>query len=399
LRILFITAALPYPPASGGALRAYGIIEGLAKDDHDLTLLTFYDEELQPASTPLAQLCTEIHTLPSPQRSRTDRLRDLFFTTQADIARRLYSPAFEQKLRHLIEHQHYDVIQFEGIEVACYLPLIKRISSAKIIFDTFNAEAELQRVIAQVDLNNPRRWPVAAYSWLQSKRINRYEGELCRLADAVIAVSPEDALLLEEYQTQRPITVVPSGINTESYRQAATIELGRKSLVFTGKMDYRPNVDAMLWFVDSVMPYLDDVQLTIVGQKPHAQLQALLAMDNITLTGWVDSVLPYLHSADVYIAPLRMGSGTRLKILEAMASGCAIVATDLAASGLLEQAKNALYIANDAKSFANAIRTLLDDAGQRQTLGQAAQQAVQQHYDWHVLIPRLLRVYEELGLG
>ncbi|QPC80803.1 glycosyltransferase [Phototrophicus methaneseepsis] len=399
MRILIITAALPYPPASGGALRAYGIIEGLSQAGHDITLMSFHDET-SPEVTPLSALCRQVVTLPSPHRSRTDRVRNLLFTSQADIARRLYSPQFEQKLLELLAQESYDIVQFEGIEVACYLPATKQASNAAIIFDTFNAEAELQRVIAQVDRATIRTWPKAVYSWIQSQRIAAYEGNLCRLADAVIAVSPEDAALLAAYQPQRAVAIVPSGINTDRYLESSeTIDLGHNSLIFTGKMDYRPNVDAMMWFSETVLPQLEDVNLTIVGQKPHPQLQALLDQDNIKLTGWVDSVLPYLHSADVYIAPLRMGSGTRLKILEAMASGCAIVATDLAASGLLGEARAALWIADDPSSFAEAIRTLLADEEKRTTLGKAARIAVQQHYDWRVLIPRLLTVYKELGLG
>src|SRR5690606_23656791 len=115
-------------------------------------------------------------------------------------------------------------------------------------------------------------------------------------------------------------------------------DLGPCALIFTGKMDYRPNVDAMLWFASDILPQvrsiMPDVRLYVVGQKPHPRLEVLRDHDHIVLTGWVPEVTPYLHAAAVYIAPLRMGSGTRLKILEAMAAGCAIVATTLAAAGL-----------------------------------------------------------------
>jgi polysaccharide biosynthesis protein PslH len=167
-------------------------------------------------------------------------------------------------------------------------------------------------------------------------------------------------------------------------------------------MDYRPNVDAMLWFASAILPLIQphvlDVHLTIVGQKPHPRLEALRDQNNITLTGWIPAVQPYLHAASLYIAPLRMGSGTRLKILEAMASGCAVVATSTAASGLLPEVKQALVITDTEREFADAVVSLLQNPAQRRELGQAAQTVIKQFYDWSVIIPRLLTVYREIGL-
>src|SRR5690606_16827232 len=148
--------------------------------------------------------------------------------------------------------------------------------------------------------------------------------------------------------------------------------------------------------VRSIMP---DVRLYVVGQKPHPRLEVLRDHDHIVLTGWVPEVTPYLHAAAVYIAPLRMGSGTRLKILEAMAAGCAIVATTLAAAGLPDEARRSLMIVDDPQQMAGAIVQLLQNAPQRAEMGAAAQAAVYRHYDWSVLIPDLLRAYQEIGLG
>jgi glycosyltransferase involved in cell wall biosynthesis len=158
-------------------------------------------------------------------------------------------------------------------------------------------------------------------------------------------------------------------------------------------MDYRPNVDAVLWFAQEILPHLPDVHLVIVGQQPTARVQALAVHERVQITGQVASVLPYLHGASVYIAPLRMGSGTRLKLLEAMAARCAIVATPLAASGLSDAAKAAMCIAETPLEFAQAVNALLHDPEKRQTLGDQAREIVGQQYDWSVLIPRLLEVY------
>lgn len=404
MRILIVTASLPYPLASGGAIRVYGMIKGLHEAGHQITLAALHDGQPAPESTPLAEYCAQIITAPPPQRSKSQRLRDLILTRTPDIAKRLYSDAFAQKLRALLQSERFDIVQCEAIEAACYMPIIRQAQpQAKLVFDTFNAEYMLQRVIFDIDRREPKRLPLAVYSWIQAGRIERYEGAMCRLADGVIAVSPEDADALRALDHSTPIHIMPSGIFVDDYaKESASLDLGR-AVIFSGKMDYRPNVDAALWFARDIYPHIKaqvaDVRWWIVGQQPHPRLEPLRVDPSITITGRVDAVQPYLTSATVYAAPLRMGSGTRLKLLEAMASGCAIVATSIAASGLLPEVKAAMRIADSETAFAEQVTALLNDPITRATLGAAARQQVAAFYDWSVLIPRLLRVYKGLSIG
>jgi polysaccharide biosynthesis protein PslH len=409
MNILIITTQLPDPPASGGSLRVFGIIKGLHEAGHRVSLITFATEaELQQAAR-LSALCETIITVPPPQpRSRLRRLRDLIVTHRPDIAFRFYDLTFLRQLRQLLNEKSFDLIQIEAIEAVCYLPVAKSAQpDAKIVLDTFNAEYVLQRVIADIDRREVKRMHAALYSWIQSHRIRRYEAVMCHLADAVIAVSQEDAEALRPFREDDKVFVVPSGITVEDYaKQGLEEQKAHKPqsnmLVFTGKMDYRPNVDAMLWFVDDILPLIRqqslDVQLEIVGQQPHPRLERLTQQPGVTLTGRVQSVIPYLQRAAVYVAPLRMGSGTRLKLLEAMACGCAIVATSTAAAGLLPEVKQAMLVVDDAETFASATVKLLQDTNQRIALAEEAQRQVRAHYDWSVLIPMLLNVYREIGL-
>ncbi len=404
MRTLMVTAAFPYPLASGGAIRTFGILHGLHQAGHQLTLLSFTDSDVEPENTPLANYCEAIHLVTVPQRSKLDRLKTLVLTDDADIETRFKSDAFEHKLQHLLTTQKFDLIQFEAIESVAYLPLAKQLQpTAKICFDTFNAEYMLQRKIYEIDRTNLSRLPVALYSFLQVNRIKRFEGEMCRLADCVIAVSDEDAELLRDFRPDKKIYMMQSGVFVEDYRTTdLRVDLPENSLVFTGKMDYRPNVDAMMWFTSEILPRIrvsmPEVQLYIVGQKPSASIEALDDY-NIHITGWVDSTIPYLHEATVYIAPLRMGSGTRLKLLEAMSSGCAIVATTLASAGLHSDTKEGMIIEDDAQSFASAIVNLLDDPSKRAHLGNIAREEVKKRYDWSALIHHLLNAYKDIGLG
>jgi glycosyltransferase involved in cell wall biosynthesis len=338
-----------------------------------------------------------------PQRSTNQRLRDLLTTTNADISQRLYSDTMQSMLLKLLNENTFDLVQFEGIEIANYLFAVRKHKPDVItIYDAFNAEADLQKVIAQIDRNDLRRLPSAAYSFIQTGRVERFEQKLCQSASAVIAVSDEDGAILKKFRQDDAVYVVPSGVFVNDYaKQQNTLDLKPNALVFTGKMDYRPNVDAMMWFAEHVLPQITaqiDAHLYIVGQKPHKRLDALRMNPNIEITGWVQAVQPYLGAADVYVAPLRMGSGTRLKILEAMASQCAMVATPTAAAGLLKDAYQHMIIAEDAEKMAQATIDLLQQPEKRVKLGEGAREYIQSHYDWSVLIPRLLNVYRELGL-
>lgn len=403
MRALIITTSLPYPPTSGGAIRVHGIVEGLHRAGHDLTIFCFDDGQGHNAE---ATAHLRVETVPAPTRTILDRLHTLLLTHQPDIARRFYSDAFADRLRALLAEIQYDLIQFEGIEMVCYLPIVKNAQpNAKLCFDTFNAEYALQRNIYEIDRRNINRLPHAVYSLIQTRRIADFEQQMCELADCVFAVSQEDAGLLRHFRPDGRIAVVPNGIWVERYiqKEVKPAFTGEQTLVFTGKMDYRPNVDAMLWFTDEIFPLIKaripDAHLYIVGQQPHPRFKHLYARDDVTITGWVESVLPHLHPVGVYVAPLRMGSGTRLKLLEAMAAQCAIVATTTASAGMNTEVRQAMLIADDASSFADAVITLLENPSQREQMKRSARELVRQHYDWSVLIPRLLEAYKEIGVG
>lgn len=405
MRILMLTPALPYPPHQGGALRNFGLIHGLHAAGHQVTLLSFVTDEDVHQPTPLHDICQHVETVPAQARSVSRRLADMITSPQPDLIRRLASPAFRQCLVELLQQQSFDLVQFEGLEMTGYLADVRQHQpNARLCYDAHNAEYRLQQVIYDIDRSQPERWPSAAYSFIQARRIAHFERMVCQTVDCVLAVSEEDAAALRPFRTDQCVAVIANGIFVDHYNgNAEELDLGTHVLTFTGKMDYRPNVDAMLWFTTDIFPQVQaavpDAHLYIVGQKPHARLESLRDNDHIALTGWVNEITPFLHATDVYVAPLRMGSGTRLKILEAMAAGCAIVATTLAAAGLPDEAGSALVLADDTTEMAQAIVTLLQDESQRNRLGESAKALVQQHYDWSVLIPRLLAVYKEIGLG
>jgi glycosyltransferase involved in cell wall biosynthesis len=342
-----------------------------------------------------------------PHRSMRQRVMGLLSSRLPDMAQRLPSPQFQAALATTLAQQNPDIVQVEGIELAQYLFQAAegrgRSKHPLLVFDDHNAEYVLQQRAFETDIRNPRRWIGAAYSFVQWKRLRRYERRACLVADRIVAVSETDAKALRNLVPEREPVVVPNGVDAAFYAaptpplQAPTGPASQ-DLVFVGKMDFRPNVDGVLWFAREVMPHIrqkaPDVRFWVVGKDPHPRLGWLVHEPAIELTGWVEDVRPYIAAAAVYAVPLRIGGGTRLKVLEAMAMGKAIVSTALGCEGFDLLPNQELVIADAPDDFAAAVLTLLQDSERRARLGRAAQRFASSKYDWQMIVPRLERAYE-----
>jgi glycosyltransferase involved in cell wall biosynthesis len=273
---------------------------------------------------------------------------------------------------------------------------------AKVIYDAHNAEHVLQRRALMTDVRHPRRWPAALYSWLQVPRLARLEAAVCRSVDEVVCVSREDGLALQHLVPSLSPLLVPNGIDFDDYAHPGLLpdemQAGADTLVLTGKMDYRPNVDAALWLVNEIMPRVRAARpralCLIVGQKPVPEVRRLQGRHGAIVTGAVGDARPYIGHAAVYVAPLRMGGGTRFKLLEAMALGRPVVATTLGAEGFDVAAGRELLLADTAETFARAVVTLLEDPTRAAGLGTAGRAFVKAGYDWGSLVPRLEALYQ-----
>jgi glycosyltransferase involved in cell wall biosynthesis len=403
MRILLLTPQLPYPPHQGTSLRNFHIIRGLS-ERHEITLLSFLEDNQseEPAATrPLRARLHHLETVSVPRRTSAIRLRQLLTTRRPDMEHRLHSPAFNRKLRRLLRENRFEVVQVEGIELARAIEIVRAASpGSKIVFDDHNAETELQRRNMLTDLGTPRRWPAALYSWFQVGRLRRFERWACRAADAVTCVSAADKMHLESLlpDSAPPITVIPNCIDVAQYQETPEEPIPF-DLLFTGKMDYRPNVDAVLWFADEIWPGIKarrpGTTWAIVGQKPHARLERLRQLPGVTVTGWVESIRPYLAGASVFLMPFRIGSGTRLKLIEAMAAGKALVSTPVGAEGFPVVNGETLLLGETAGEVETAVIRLLNVPAERKRLGQNARRFARQ-YDWRQVIPQFEDIYNRL---
>lgn len=403
MRILFLTAQLPEPPHAGGTLRTNGLMRALRAAGNEIHILSFgEDNQLRINRDSLHEFSTNITIVPPPHRRAFHRLRDLLLTNLADMQRRYDSPLYAARLTALLQQERFDLIQIESLEMATYLSTIQHVQPhTPVIYDAFNAEYDLQRTIFRTECSNPRRIVGALYSLVQWRRLTRFEREVCQSVAHVVAVSEADAELFEQLAPDVPISVIPNGIHTERYAvHDSSLNLGEHALVFTGSMGYRPNVDAAIWFAENILgdvrAQVPDAKFFVVGSHPHARLDTLRERADIQITGWVPEVNPFLHAAAVYVVPMRMGSGTRLKVLQAMAAGQAVVATTMGAQGLHVTDGVELRIADTAGQFASAIIDLLKHPERREAMGTCAAQYVRENYDWSIIAPRLLAVYADV---
>jgi len=402
-KILFLTSQLPYPPHQGGAIRTYNLIVNLAPR-HEIHLLSFVNSpnDLERAG-PLRQYCQTIEVVPVPRRSSLKRLLTTLFSPLPDMALRLPSAEFRLRLAARLESERFDVVQVESIEMAPYAMSDtgwETENKPLWIFDDYNAEYVLQQRAFETDVRHPRRWIGALYSFIQWQKLRRYEAAVCQRVDRVLAVSEADKEILQKLGPGVEVTVIPNGVDTRAYDPGQTypLVLEPHSVVFTGKMDFRPNIDAVLWFCHQVLPLIKtqvpDVHFYIVGQKPTQRLRPLAEDPAVTITGYVDEVQPYIAEAAVYAVPLRIGGGTRLKIMEAMALGKAIVSTSLGCEGYPVTSGRELVMADTPQDFARCVVELLGDTRRRAELGLTGRRFVEERYDWRAIVPRLERVYE-----
>ncbi len=391
--ILILTPQIPYPPRQGTALRNWGLLRGLSKH-HEISLLTFASPDQELAPEPLLVRYTErTAILPQPTRSLKDRLWDLVFTGRPDLSERLSSSAYREQLEAWLSRYSFDWILVEGLELAPYLTSLPETNAPKIIFDDHNCEYVLQRRAARADFRRPRRWPGALYSSVQWRRLRRYEAQVCDRSDLVVAVSEADAAALRGIVSDLDPLVISNGIDVAAYASfEASADLAQPAFVFTGTMDFRPNVDGVLWYANRVWPSIRErlpgAHFYIVGRHPHARLERLREVPGIVITGSVPETQPYIRAAAVYVVPLLVGGGTRLKLLESTAMGKAIVATRLAAEGFAAP-ERAMVLADTPSEFADACVRLAQDERDR-AVWSARAQAYAGAYDWDNLLPALL---------
>ena len=412
MKILFLTSQLPYPPDKGATIRTFALVKGLSQRRHQVHLLSFINSDEDLVWLPqMRPYFASMAAVRSPSRSKLARLCTLFLSPLPDMVWRLPSQEFSERLSETIAAESFDIVQVESMEMARYAMEVveQRPAGVKkpiVVFDNLNAEYVLQRRAFEVDRRRIKTWPKAIYSWLQWRRLQRYERTVCRAVDTVLTVSETDAAALAYLDKTIDLHVVPNGVDCSFFSAEAqpaayppqTQIKHLASVIFTATMQFRPNIDAVLWFCQDILPLVKKdafhVHFYIVGNAPPAEVRTL-ASPAVTVTGYVSDIRPYIANSMVYVVPMRIGSGTRLKILEAMAMHIPVVSTTVGAEGIDVTPGQNILIGDTPADFAHHVVNLLGNAAERTRLADNARRLVEDQYDWTTIVPNLEKAYSQ----
>jgi glycosyltransferase involved in cell wall biosynthesis len=398
VKILWVKAGGLVPLDSGGKIRSYNILRELARD-HAITFFSFYAADSGDQHHSLKEIFENVVciplSLPAPKSAREmlDYSRYIFSLESYSLMK-YCRPIVRRELKKLLNQQEFDVIVCDFIFAAPVIPW--ELPTPKVLF-THNVEAMIWMRHCKV-ASNPL-WK--ALCWREWKTMERAERLYLKKSDRVLTVSEEDRKEFLQFLEPSKVTVIPTGVDIEYFHLQPGKE--RKiSLVFTGSMDWLPNEDGIVYFVEQVLPLIrrqvPDVSLCVVGRKPSKRLQELSAREkNVELTGWVGDVRPYLAQGEVCIVPLRIGGGTRLKIFEAMAMGKAVVATTIGAEGLPVRHGESILLADTPEDFARYTVELLGSPVLRNQIGATAHRLVEENFGWASVAKQLAQELERLS--
>lgn len=395
MKILQLTNKPPFPDKDGGSIAALSLTKGLAMDGHQVTVLSMstLKHPLKPEDIPedLLRLAT-FHLVDVPAAiSKPAALLNLLFSSRPYHVARFSSPEFASVLTRLLKEETYDVVQLEGLYLCPYIPVIRKHSKARIAYRAHNLEHEIwQR--SSCHATGFRKW----YLRNLAARIRRYETGCLNQYDLLVPITVRDESILNRLGNSKPSFVVPAGVNF-SQMTTGNSPCEAISLFHLGSLEWYPNQEGLLWFMDQCWSKLRDripgIRFYVAGRGAPEWLIHRIREEGIIFDGEVDDAYAYMNSKAVMVVPLLSGSGMRVKIIEGMALGKAIVSTATGAEGLgVEHGKNIL-LADQPLEFVGQIESLFNHPGRLIQMGEEAKSFIRANYDFRLVASRLARFY------
>ncbi|MGH7368442.1 MAG: glycosyltransferase family 4 protein [Candidatus Rokuibacteriota bacterium] len=392
MRILFATLTMPFPPTNGHRLRLWALLRALTEEGHKVSVVSFADsDEIRREDPELDALCQRVDRISLPNGSgftRPELLRRAFrlLSPYPFGVDRLRSAEFTAIVSQRLTEESFDLLICDGIYNIQNLP---RESGVPVVLNKDDVAHVLIERYLQFEPNPARR----LYGRLEARKVSRWERRACSDVTATLVSSEVDRALLHGLCPGVPMFVVPNVVDPEHYTVPAE-DGDPLTVLFQGGMDWHPNRDAVGFFALDILPKLRQlvpgVTFRIAGRSPDDAFRRRFAgVPGLEFTGTVPDMRAEIARSTVCVVPLRIGSGTRLKIIEAAAMGKAIISTRVGAEGLDFVNGEDIILVDEPRSFAGAVKDLLADPERRRRLGQAARRRVEHDYSTASLRPAL----------
>ena len=392
MKVLHLFPYLPVPKNFGGALRIYHILKHHV-DRHEVTVCGFDDRgDKVSFFEEFPQLKDRSHFISRPFKKKFRRLVQLYslFTNHSDFYTMSRSKQLQETIDRLLDANDFDLVLAEFPSAGSF----QLNTDAVKILDAHNVEYENFKRMSNIEGSILRKF----FYDREYRKFKKEELAICGRKDAMFVTSERDREIFDQDLPHVPKFVVPNGVDTGFFHPSDQ-KPEPFDLVFTGMMGYVPNYDGIHYFLDEIFPIVLDkipeARIFVVGMNPPKSIQER-ATDNVIVTGFVDDVRPYVHRSSVYVVPLRMGSGTRLKVLEALSMKKPVVTTSIGCEGIDVIDGQTALIRDDAQDFAEAVVTLIKNQPLRQKLIDNGYQLIKEKYDWQVIGDHIERAYEQI---
>lgn len=393
MKILHLFPYVPVPATFGGALRVYHILNHLYENYEDLYIAGFNREGELKLLKNKFPVNDDRLLFEKKEKSGWSRFLQLtsFFGDHSYWYEFISSDTFQKKLDTFLEKENFDIILTEFASMGVFdlkTDAIKILDAHNVEYDNFRRMSNL-------------KWSFMRKLFYSSefKKVRSEEIEIFNKYDAVFATSERDKDIIEGHAGETKHFVVPNGVDTKFFNKNDKVEQEPYTMVFTGAMGYLPNQDGIMFFLDEIYPLIKneipEAKIYVVGSRPPERLQKY-ATEDVIITGFVDDVRPYIDRSSVYVVPLNMGSGTRLKVLEAMSMEIPIVSTSIGCEGIEIKDGENILVRNEPQEFANAVIELMRNKKLANDLVKEGHELVKNKYDWSVICKEIDRAFSEL---
>ncbi|MBP8034539.1 MAG: glycosyltransferase family 4 protein [Bacteroidia bacterium] len=396
MRVLQISNKAPFPPNDGSSIAIYNMGVGFIANEVDLHVLTINTKKHFKSDEDIPQdYKTKSHYQSVYENTDVSAVGALLnlFSSDSYFVSRFYFKDFENKLIEKLKTNTFDVIQLEGLFVATYIKVIKKYSKAKIVLRAHNIEYLIWERHLKNEKSAFKKW----YLGLQTKRLKNFELRVLNDLDAIVTITDFDKTVFEKEGFKKPIYTCITGVDVNDYKKKKSEIKKPKTIFHFASMDWMPNVEAAEWFLNncwkSILKQVPDAKFVMAGRNMPAHLKKLNEANVLVVEDVPDSRIFY-NEHEIMLVPLASGSGLRIKIIEGMAYGKAIVSTSVGAEGIKYTNGKNLMIADLPKDFIKAVVDLLKDEAKRTELEKGAQSFAEQEFDNAKVVSGLVNFYK-----